>query len=82
MIFIMFSWIERINVDPEVCHGKACIKGTRIMVTVILDCLAEGLSVEEIIEDYPPLKREDIQAAIQYASYLANDKIIMIDNKT
>ena len=78
----MFSWIERINVDPEVCHGKACIKGTRIMVTVILDCLAEGLSVEEIIEDYPPLKREDIQAAIQYASYLANDKIIMIDNKT
>ncbi len=60
------DWRNRISVDPNICHGKACIKGTRVMVAVILDCLAEGMAEEEIIEEYPSLKKGDIQAAIQY----------------
>ena len=51
------TWQDHITVDPLVCHGKACIKGTRIMVSVVLDNLAAGLSYEEIIESYPSLKR-------------------------
>jgi uncharacterized protein (DUF433 family) len=57
-------WQDYITVDPEVCHGQACIKGTRIMVSVILDNLAAGLSTEEITQSYPTLNRESIQAAI------------------
>src|SRR3990170_2238823 len=54
------NWRERITVDPLVCHGKACIKGTRIMVSVILDNLAEGISEGEILKSYPSLKSEGI----------------------
>ena len=66
------KWQERITVNPAVCHGKACIKGSRIMVSVILDNLAEGLSIEEIIKSYPSLNPEDIQSSIGYAAELAN----------
>lgn len=59
--------LDRISVDPEVCHGKACIAGTRIMVSVIMDNLAAGLSHKEILESYPSLKPEDIHTAIAYA---------------
>ena len=62
------DWRERIEVDPEVCHGKACIKGTRIMVSVVLDNLAAGLSVDEILGSYPSLCGEDVQAAMAYAA--------------
>lgn len=50
------NWEERITVDPLVCHGKACIKGTRIMVSVILDNLAEGIEEAEILKSYPSLR--------------------------
>ena len=66
--------LDRISVDPDICHGKPCIRGTRIMVTVILDNLAEGLSPEEIVAEYPPLVLEDIQAAIAYAAVLAREE--------
>ena len=69
-------WQDFITVDPEICHGQACIKGTRIMVSVILDNLAAGLSVEEIAQSYPALNRESIQAAIAYAAELARERII------
>ena len=49
------DWNNRITVDPDICHGKACIKGTRIMVSVVLDNLAAGSSIDEIIKDYPSL---------------------------
>ena len=62
------NWRERITVDPNVCHGKACIKGTRIMVSVVLDNLAAGEPVERILKNYPTLKPEDVQAALQYAA--------------
>lgn len=61
------KWHEYISVDPMVCHGKACIKGTRIMVSVVLDNLAAGLTIAEIIKSYPTLSVEAIQATIAYA---------------
>lgn len=70
--------LERISADPEVCHGKACIKGTRIMVSVILDNLAAGVSSEEILKSYPSLSSEDIQAAIAYAAELAKERLVLI----
>jgi uncharacterized protein (DUF433 family) len=70
------NWRERISVDPNVCHGKACIKGTRIMISVILDNLAAGEPVERILKSYPTLKPEDIQAALQYAAELARERIV------
>jgi uncharacterized protein (DUF433 family) len=66
--------LERISVDPRICHGKPCIKGTRIMVSVVLDNLAAGLTAEEIMAEYPPLTMEDIQAAIAYAAELAHEE--------
>ncbi len=68
--------LERISADPQVCHGKACIKGTRIMVSVILDNLAAGISPEEILKSYPTLSSEDIQAAIAYAAELAKERVV------
>ena len=59
--------LERIELDPRVCNGKPVIKGTRIPVTVILDQIAEGESWQAILSGYPELKREDIQAVIEYA---------------
>ena len=68
--------LDRISVDPAVCHGKACIKGTRIMVSVILDNLAAGASEEEILKSYPSLTSLDIQAAIAYAAELTRERLI------
>ena len=72
------DWRERISVDPLVCHGKACIKGTRIMVSVILDNLAAGVSPEEILRSYPSLSPQDIQAAIAYAAELARERVVLV----
>ncbi|NPV29950.1 MAG: DUF433 domain-containing protein [Firmicutes bacterium] len=69
--------LERITVDPSVCHGKACIKGTRIPVSVILDNLAAGNSKEEILRSYPSLTPEDIQAAIAYGAMLLKNAILL-----
>ena len=69
---------ERISVDPTICHGKACIKGTRIPVHIILDFLAEGESVEKILEEYPTLKREDVLEAVRYGATLAQEEIVEI----
>lgn len=73
------NWQERITSNPDICHGRVCVKGTRIMVSVILDNLSDGLSIDEIIEAYPPLTREDILAAINYAAELTKERIIPID---
>ena len=70
------KWNDYIMVDANICHGNACIKGTRIMVSVVLDNLAAGLSVEEILRSYPSLKRESILAAIAYAADLARERIV------
>jgi uncharacterized protein (DUF433 family) len=70
------NWRDYITVDPNVCHGQACIKGTRIMVSVVLDNLAAGITPDEIIQSYPGLTREAIQAAITYAAELAREKVV------
>lgn len=71
------DWQARITSDPGVCHGKACIRGTRIMISVVLDNLAEGLSPEEIVGEYPPLALDDIRAAISYAATLTREEEIL-----
>jgi uncharacterized protein (DUF433 family) len=60
--------IERISVDPNVCFGKPCIRGTRIWVALILDELAAGTSVDDLLRSYPRLRREDILAALAYGA--------------
>ena len=72
------NWQSYITVDPTICHGQACIKGTRIMVSVILDNLAAGLTPDEIIQSYPSLNREAVQAAISYAAELTRERIVAI----
>ena len=69
------NWREHITVDPEICHGRALIAGTRVLVTAILDNLADGLSEEEIVESYPSLTRESVRAALCYAAELAKERI-------
>lgn len=70
----MHAWTEHITADPTVCHGKPCIKGTRIMVAVVLDNLAEGMTPEAIAAEYPPLTVGDVRAAIAYAATLAREE--------
>ena len=72
------NWQKYITVDPLVCHGKACIKGTRVMVSVVLDNLAAGVPQEEILKSYPSLDQFTIQAAIAYAADLASERIVII----
>ena len=64
------DWREYITVDPEICHGKACIAGTRVLVTTVLDNLASGLDPDEIKKSYPSVSREAVQAAICFAAAL------------
>ena len=66
---------ERISIDPKVCHGQACIKGTRIPVHLILRMLANGDTIEEMLEEYPSLIREDILACFDYAAVLAEEEV-------
>jgi uncharacterized protein (DUF433 family) len=68
------DWRARITTDPNVCHGKACIAGTRIMVSVVLDNLAAGADVAEILRLYPSLRAEDVAAAIAYAAELVRER--------
>lgn len=65
------DWRQYLISDPQICHGQLCAKGTRVLVTNILDSLAEGSSRDEILRSYPSLKPEHIDAAIAYAAELA-----------
>jgi uncharacterized protein (DUF433 family) len=76
------EWQERISVDPAVCHGRACIKGTRIMVSAILDNLAGGLEAAEILKSYPSLTADDIRAAVAYAAELARERTVRLPTGT
>lgn len=70
---------ERISIDPKVCHGQACIRGTRIPVHQIVRMLANGDTIEELLEDYPSLEREDIVACLDYAAALAEEQVTPIE---
>ena len=77
----MERWKERISIDPNVCHGKPCIKGTRVWVSLIVDNLAAGSSEEEILKAYPSLNRDDIRAALAYAAEMARERYVDIPLK-
>lgn len=67
---------ERITIDADICHGKPCIRGLRYPVEGILEWLSAGMSIEEILADYADLEREDIIAALEFATHLAKVKRI------
>ncbi len=72
------NWRDHITVDPEVCHGKACISGTRVLVTTVLDNLADGLDAEDIARSYPSVSREAVRAALCYAAALADERVVAL----
>jgi len=70
---------ERISIDPGICHGQACIKGTRIPVYQIVQMLANGDTIDELLKEYPSLEREDILACLGYSASLAEEYVSPID---
>jgi len=70
--------LQRISIDPNVCFGKPCIRGTRIWVSLILDFLASGMTIEEILTEYPQLTTEDIHAAIAYGAEMSRERYVDI----
>ena len=75
------NWREHITVDPEVCHGRACITGTRVLVSVILDNVAAGASPEEIVRSYPSITRDSVRAATSYAAEQARARVVAFPGK-
>lgn len=74
----MLKHLDRISIDPNICFGKPCIKGTRIWVSLILDFLANGESEADILANYPQLQSADIQAALAYAAEIARERIVPV----
>jgi uncharacterized protein (DUF433 family) len=75
---MMDRLLERISVDPNVCFGKPCIRGTRIWVSLILDFLANGMTMEEVLAEYPSLTLKDIRAAIAYGAEMSRERYVEI----
>ena len=67
--------LDLIAIDPAICHGQPCIKGTRVLVTVLLDALAAGLATDEIVGHYPTVTAEGVRAAAAYGAWLAKQEI-------
>lgn len=74
----MNALLDRISINPEVCGGKPCIKGTRIWVSLILDFLADGTTEAELVEDYPQLTHEDVMAAIAYGAEMSRERVLPV----
>jgi len=74
----MNALLERISIDPEVCGGKPCLKGTRIWVSLVLDFLADGMTEAEMLAEYPQLVHEDVLAAIAYGAEAARERIVPV----
>jgi uncharacterized protein (DUF433 family) len=74
--------LKRISIDPNVCFGKPCIRGHRIWVSLILDFLASGAAVPEILEDYPGLEEADIRACIAYGAEMVRERFVEIPIET
>ena len=70
------DWEELVVADPSVCHGQACIKGTRVLVSVVLDNLAAGVPESEILNSCPTISPESIQAAVAYAADLVRERLV------
>lgn len=74
------NWRGHITVDPQVCHGKPCVAGTRVMVSVILGNLAAGQSVDEILASYPTVTADGVRAALAYAADLARERLVPLSD--
>ena len=74
----MINEQEKISIDPDICSGKPCIRGTRIMIKNILGMMAGGYHVEKILEAYPELTKEDISAALDYATQVINEEKVIL----
>jgi uncharacterized protein (DUF433 family) len=74
----MNGLLDRISIDPEICGGKACIKGRRIWVTLVLDFLGDGMTEAEFLAEYPQLTQEDVPAVIAYGGKMARERIVPI----
>lgn len=74
----MHPLLQRISIDPAVCGGKPCIKGTRIWVSLILDFLAEEMSEADLLAEYPQLAHEDVLAAIAYGAEAARERFVTV----
>lgn len=70
------QYLERVTINPEICHGKPCIRGMRWPVEVILDLLSSQMTMEEILSDHPELEKEDILASLNYAKLLTSGKTL------
>ena len=70
--------LKRISINPNICFGKPCIRGTRIWVSLILDFMANGMSIEEILKEYPSLTKEDIRATIAYGAEMSRERYVEI----
>ena len=73
---------ERISIDPDICHGQACVKGTRIPVHQVVHMLANGDTVEDLLSEYPSICREDVLACLDYAAALAEEQVAPLDSVT
>lgn len=73
--------LERISINPNVCFGKPCIRGTRIWVSLILDFMANGMTIKEILDEYPHLTEEDIRAAIAYGAEMSRERFVEISTE-
>ena len=69
---------RHILVDPTICHGQACIRGTRVLVSVVLDALAAGDSVDRVLENYPGVTEDDVRACLGYAALLAREQVLIL----
>jgi uncharacterized protein (DUF433 family) len=74
----MNALLNRITIDPDICGGKPCIKGTRLWVSLLLDFLADGMTEAELLAEYPQLVREDVLAAIAYGAEVARERVIPV----
>jgi uncharacterized protein (DUF433 family) len=74
----MNALLDRISINPEVCGGKPCIKGTRLWVSLILDFLADGTTEAELFADYPQLTHEDVMAAIAYGAEMSRERVLPV----
>jgi len=75
----MHDLLKRISVDPQVCHGQPCVRGTRVMVWQVVQFLANGDTVESILAAYPSITREDVQACLAFAAEMTRERVLPID---
>ena len=70
--------LDRIRIDPRICHGQPCVKGTRIMVWLVVQCLANGDKVADVLKAYPGLARKDVQACLAYAAEMTRERVLPV----